>query len=182
MSTPENKKSELQTMEELNNPLMSVAPQNSVGEGGALEIAKETDAFPVNNEEEKAKWEKEIDLLHRAYEFHLDFALKAVGFFYAILGGILSIYFSGSGKISRDVVIVLLGLPILMSIILGGLFLYGGWVWHDRMRLIREKAKKNNIEIWLKVELVSNALWIFGSLFFIVCGFLIWLITRLDLK
>ncbi len=136
----------------------------------------------MNNEEEKAKWEKEIDRLYRAYESHLDLGLKAVGFFYAILGGILSIYFSGSGRISRDVVIVLLGLPILMSIILGSIFLYGDWLWRSEVAFIREKAEEFKVRIWLKVELLSYALRIFGLLFFIVGAFLIWLITRLDLK
>ena len=188
MTTPEDNESKLQTMEPNNTQTFGVL-QDSVGEATSLESMNNTDVLQmnneeekVNNEEEKAKWEKIVDVLHRSYEFHLDFALKAVGFFYAILGGILSIYFSGSGRISREVVIVLLGLPILMSIILGSIFLYGGWLWNSEVTSIRKGAEEFKIKIWLKVELLGYALRIFGSLFFIVFFFLIWLITRLDLK
>ncbi|HEX8564080.1 MAG TPA: hypothetical protein VF648_00330 [Pyrinomonadaceae bacterium] len=182
MSTPKDNESKLQT-EELNNPPNLGVQQDSFGEATSLESIKNTNDSQVNTKEEKAKWEKEIDRFYRAYEFHLEFVLKAVGFFYAILGGILSISFIGNGKMSKEIVIVLLGFPILMGIILGSIFLYGDWVWRKDIKFIRKKVEEFGIiEIWLKVEILSYALRIFGPLFFIVGIFLFWLITRLDLK
>ncbi len=73
MSIPEDKKSKLQTKEP-NNPLPLGVLQASIDEATSLERVKNTDAARVNNKQEKAKWEKEIDQLYRSYEFHLDFA------------------------------------------------------------------------------------------------------------
>lgn len=84
-------------------------------------IASEKETHKTPTPEDIARWTKEFDRLNRSLEFHTDYGLKAVAFFYAVLGGILSVFF-GKDLEFRSASIVLLGVPIIMSWILGYYF------------------------------------------------------------
>jgi hypothetical protein len=80
--------------------------------------------------DDNSKWEEyklHIDL----YKFYMDIALKANLFFYAISGGILT-YCLGKYKDVNLIKYSLL-LPILMSIVFGGIFIYGARTWYRVM-------------------------------------------------
>jgi hypothetical protein len=136
---------------------------------------------PVLTQEEKAELEKEYERYTHAHEFYFTLSLQAVAFFYAIVGGILSIYFGGSGKVNRDVIRILLGVPILMSVILGVAFVYGGFLWRDVTKYIHGIAGMLKIIRVTNVELLTYLLWGFGLLFLGVGGALFWLMRGLGL-
>jgi hypothetical protein len=124
------------------------------------------------DQQEKAKWNKEFDRLNRSLEFHTDFALKTVAFFYGAVGGVLSI-FLGKGGGSRSASIVLLGVPIIMSWILGYYFFYGALIWDKDADYMRRLAARLGFEELTKIELLSEILRVFGGLFFVTGAFLI---------
>jgi hypothetical protein len=124
--------------------------------------------------EEKLKWELEKYL--KLYEFYFDIALKAVGLFAAIVGTILSIYFGKDAD--PNVKRFLLQAPLIVSMVLGGIFIVGGmWWW-------RVSAKEKWIARHLKmvqlpeIAVLTYLLWVFGILFFAVAYGLSWLMSR----
>lgn len=140
-------------------------------------------------EKEKArieyKW-KEYNLHIDLYKFYLALALRASGFFYLILGGVLTIYFSKDGKQKDNAVTLFLLLPIAMSVILGIIFIHGGRLWKKvtkRIDLIRD-----DLELYVGVKkapdvrLLYQILWVFGISFFGVGISLVVLMIHLLLK
>ncbi len=87
----------------------------------------------------KLRWEYEQFLAK--FMFFLDLGWKAVGLFYAILGGILAIYFAKESS-NKDVVKFLLYAPLIMSIILSFIFSASGFVWVNRIPKVDEIVKK----------------------------------------
>jgi hypothetical protein len=129
--------------------------------------------------------EEEYSRLNKSYEFHLDFSLKVVAFFYAALGAVLSIYFAGLDKINdayklrlNDVLIVLLVIPIVMSAILGRYFWFGGNLWKVQTDYMFALADRLHIPRKLQVKILSELLRIFGVLFFFTTLALILLLWR----
>ncbi|HEV7396948.1 MAG TPA: hypothetical protein VGN86_10595 [Pyrinomonadaceae bacterium] len=173
---PHNKEPELEIEEPEHRPTDADILEGPVGEKIDLEKANLLHTHRISAAEATPKWEREIDRIYRSYEFHLDFGLKAVGFYYAILGGILSIYFSGSGS-NRQVLLVLLGLPIVLGFFLAGFFIYGGCLWRGEAKYMHRIAGKLRLPKIRKVEILSYLLWLFGGLFGVVAVFLIWLTT-----
>lgn len=134
-------------------------------------LAEEKKRGENASEQEKAKWNKEFDRLNRSLEFHTDFGLKAVAFFYAAVGGVLSI-FLGKGAESRSASLVLLGVPIILSWILGFYFFYGALIWDKDANYMRRLAVRLGFEELTKIELLSELLRVFGGVFFITGAFL----------
>jgi uncharacterized RDD family membrane protein YckC len=134
-------------------------------------------------DQEKARWNKEFDRLNRSLEFHTDFGLKVVVFFYGTVGVVLSIFF-GKGGESRGASLVLLGIPIIISWILCYYFFYGALIWDKDADYMRRLAARLGFEELTKIELLSKILRAFGGLFFItgifLIGLLIWFLTRVD--
>jgi len=104
--------------------------------------------------------------------------LKAVGLFYAILGGILSIYFAKDSK-NEDVVKFLLVAPLIMSIILGLAFLIGGYLWQGATPRAKDIADKLKMTTAPNFNLLTWLLYVFGLTFLATGAGLIWLIYRL---
>ena len=76
--------------------------------------------------------DKQVDLLWKQFElnvdlykFYLDMAIKINVFYYAITGGILSYYFQHS---TNGIAKYALLLPVLFSLGLGGMFVYGSFL------------------------------------------------------
>lgn len=65
---------------------------------------------------------KQYNMLVDLYKFYLEITLKANLFFYVITGGILTFYFSHMGT---PLISLSLVLPIILSLGLAGIFLYG---------------------------------------------------------
>lgn len=82
----------------------------TINEFASLEQSGTSKVVPSLTEERREILHKEYQGHIRSYEFYLEYGLKAVAVFYAVIGGILSIYFSGSKQVDRSVVKVLLGL------------------------------------------------------------------------
>jgi hypothetical protein len=133
--------------------------------------------------------EKEYDRHIHFYEFYLEYGLKAVAVYYAVVGGILSI----NGKMDSAVLRVLLFLSIVMSAALGSTFLWGAWKWgamvkHINMLAVELKIPKpdtdhpdTNIDL-LKppdARLLTYLLLLFGVLFIVTAGVLIRLRVKL---
>lgn len=135
-------------------------------------LAEEKAKGEVAGDPEKVRWNKEFDRLNRSLEFHTDFGLKAVAFFYAAVGGVLSI-FLGKGGGSKGASMVLLGVPIIMSLILGFYFFYGALIWDRDASYMRRLAARLGFEELTKVEILSQLLRVFGGLFFLTGSFLI---------
>jgi hypothetical protein len=86
-----------------------------------------------------SKWEEyklHIDL----YKFYMDIALKANLFFYVLAGGILT-YCLGKYKEVNLIKYSLL-LPMLMSLVFGGIFIYGARTWHRVMERMVGSTEK----------------------------------------
>ena len=88
--------------------------------------------------------------------FFLDLGVKGVGIFYAILGGILSIYFARNTEKHGDVISFFLLVPLIISLSLGIVFFIGAIAW-------RKAAVKLNM---ISTEL---GLGVIPTLFFITC-------------
>jgi len=80
--------------------------------------------------------------LHKSY---LDFAVKLNLFHYAITGAILSFHFS---KESPEISILALMLPITLSILLGGFFLYSVMLAINLRKNIKLRAEKLNLHAY----------------------------------
>ena len=124
---------------------------------------------------------EEFTRLNSSFEFYLDFGLKAVAFFYAGVGGVLSIYF-GVGTGFHSAIIVLLGIPILMSLVLGYYFFQGAHLWRKHTVYMSQLAGKLHIECQPDVEYLGKLLRAFGSLFFITSIALLLLLGRVLIK
>jgi hypothetical protein len=110
----------------------------------------------------------EFARLNKSYEFHIDFALKVVAFFYAAVGGVLSVYFGVNEKMNYAVV-VLLGIPIIMSCVLGKYFYLGATLWEGQAVYLLRLAKKLFITRPPQVMILGPLFRIFGGLFYATC-------------
>lgn len=107
---------------------------------------------------------REYNLHIELYKFHMDMALKANLFFYAITGGILTYVFQKPEL--RNV----LFLPVLMGLTLCGGFIYAGFLSRKRRRQIFVLAKELALESAPDVNLLQFLLWAFAFLFFVVAA------------
>lgn len=165
-------------------PVTSSPPGNPSGEDTRIEKSSKNDVTSSSPEEkalpgferDRLQWEFEKFLAN--FTFFLDLALKAVGLFYAILGGILSIYFAKDSK-NEDVVKFLLFAPLFMSIILGLAFLIGGFLWQGATPKANDIANKLGMTTAPNFKLLTWLLYVFGLTFLATGAGLIWLIYRL---
>lgn len=120
------------------------------------------------NEVEKTKMENAYLQHKEDYKFYLGFGLQVIGVFYAVLGGILSIYFSNNPNPDKGLIKLFLLLPIFISIILGFLCIFGAIIWTRATAIIYKIAKICEIVIVHKFDILSWLLYIFGGLFIVV--------------
>jgi hypothetical protein len=164
----------VQWMKSLSRRILYSVRSESSGTSQTV-LVEEVFKGKVATEQEKACWNKEFDRLNRSLEFHTDFGLKAVAFFYVSVGGVLSIFF-GKGRGSSDVSFVLLGVPIILSWILGFYFFKGALIWDADAAYMRRLSARLGFEELTKIELLSELLRVFAVLFFITSAFLITLL------
>lgn len=111
-------------------------------------------------------WKSEFARLNRSYEYHLSFGLQAVAFFYAAVGGVLSLYFGGSGR-SKLAITVLLFIPVCMSWILGYYLLRGACLQRADAKYMVKVADHLPMKRPPQVQLLSSLLYCFSALFFL---------------
>ncbi|HEX7997702.1 MAG TPA: hypothetical protein VF528_04880 [Pyrinomonadaceae bacterium] len=137
--------------------------------------------------EDRTNLEKEYDRHIHFYEFYLEYGLKSVAVYYAVVGGILSIYYAAGGQINKAVIGVLLFLSLLMSLALGVTFIWGRMKWQKMEKHINELAEQLKIikhpDVNLlkppDIKLLTFLLLLFGVLYFVTAAALGWLIRQL---
>ncbi len=117
------------------------------------------------SEEEKVKLEEQYARHMDDYRFYLDFGLKANGVFYAVLGTTLSLYFSNNPNLDKGLVIFFLLVPIIVSMVLGGVCLVGAYLWGRVSKNFYTIAEVIEIVIVHQVGILTWLLCIFGGLF-----------------
>jgi len=181
MNSSENQKAEIATTE--------AKPENLVGSNQTLaakinKLMKLTKIDPerltINiTEEEKVKLRDQYAQHLDAYKFYLDFGLKVNGVFYAVVGTTLSLYFSNNANLDRGLVIFFLLVPIIVSLILGGVCLVGAYFWGGVSKNFYTIAEVIEIVIVHKVGILTCLLYIFGVLFLGIGVALIFLMAYL---
>jgi hypothetical protein len=165
----------IKEVEETFNPIV-----NSTGEQTGVVLSGGNDFTPDNvlSDTERAKLQWEFEKFLANFTFFLDLGLKAVGLFYAVLGGILSIYFV-KDAVNKDVVKFLLYAPLIMSIILGLTFFIGGKLWEGAIPKAKSIANRLGMTTTPDFRLLTWLLYVFGLTFLLTTLGLGWLIFRL---
>jgi len=108
---------------------------------------------------------------YERYNAYMDIAFKANVFFYVVTGSILGFYLTNSDK---PYVKIALLLPMLLGIVLGGIFLYGSHLWWKARKDIEDLENAliatNLIIPPPDLHLLFWLLLIFGSIFFAVAA------------
>jgi hypothetical protein len=123
----------------------------------------------INPPSDYATKKKDYERYIKFYKYYFNLALKANGFFYAIIGGILSIILikevpPANAKITAYCIMI----AVFMSFAFGGLFIYGSILWNRmkwRMNVVRSEL---NIEKNVDVHFLTIALGLFGAIFVVV--------------
>lgn len=128
---------------------------------------------------EKADFRWKFENHSKNFRFFIDQGLKAVGLFYAIVGGIISIYFSRDPGKNTEVLKILLGVPFVLSLVLGVTFVAGAELWRRATKKIIPTARVSTMTNVLNFGLLNWLAWVFGVLFLVTGGALFWLISKL---
>lgn len=156
-----------------------IGGEATIVKSGDTTVSSSSSEDNVIEDSERAMFQWEYEQFLAKFMFFLDLGWKAVGLFYAVLGGILAIYFTKDLK-EPDVVKFLLYAPFYMCIILSLIFFGCGILWWGLISKVDDIVNKN-----LKMTTTPNFR-ILTSLFFVftvALGFtawgLSWLIGRL---
>jgi hypothetical protein len=126
---------------------------------------------PSELSKEELKWELEQHL--SLFKDYSDLAVKAVGIFAAVVGGILSISFTlGSNP---DVKRLLLQAAYVMSLIMGGISIVCGFLWFRVSNEARWIGKQLKMVKFPDIIYLSYLLWVFAVLFFVAAAGVDWL-------
>lgn len=182
MTSPEDPKSKHKTQESIGS---SPSEAGAIHERGSLAQPEHTVISSINSDADswtdadKADFKWKFEKHSENFRFFIEQGLKAVGLFYAIVGGILSIYFAKEPDKNDEVLKVLLWAPFVISLVLGFTFIVGGILWRNATNEIIPPADRPRTTNVLNFGLLTWLAWIFGLLFFAIGGALVWLIYRL---
>jgi hypothetical protein len=136
-----------------------------------MRVAKKKD-------EERVKLQWQYEQFYAQFMFLLDLGWKAVGLFYAVLGGILIVSFAKDPS-DKHVIKFLLYAPYCMSITLSAIFLFCGVLWLFRIRKFNTKVASLYMTT-LNFHFLNLLYFVFGGVLAgTTCG-LRWLIEQLD--
>ncbi len=178
-----NERAERNTKTE-ETPVTSLPIGNPIGEDTRIEKSGKNDVISSSPEDnalpdsERANLQWEIEKFLANFTFFLDLSWKALGLFFAILGGILAIYF-GKDSSNKDVIKFLLVAPLIMSIILSLIFFASGKLWMNLIPKIDDIAKKLEMTTTPNFRLLTSLFYVFGLTLIATAAGLIWLIGRL---
>lgn len=120
------------------------------------------------------------EALWRQYELHVDLykhylkiAIDFNVFYYAITGAILSYYLTHS---EIDLIKYSLLLPLLMSVLFAGFFIYGARLMAETRDEIFSIRDKLEFETAPEVQVLAALLWIFSILMSVVAVAILYLI------
>jgi len=125
-----------------------------------------------------SKW-KEFEMRIEAYRYYINIALQVNVFFYVTTGAILGFYLNGTTEQSaNDHLELLLLLPILIAVVLGGIFTCAAMLQREAaniIKLIRSELNDGGLDIKEipDIPLLNPLLVIFGCIFFLVAALLI---------
>jgi hypothetical protein len=129
----------------------------------------------IEDEDINPEWE--INEHSRNYRFFFDFALKAIGLYFAIIYGMLSIIGRDPSP-NREVLKFLFAFSFGMSVILFCSFTIGGWLWRRATKKIKPIAKKK-MKYAPDFALLYWLLWLYGTAILAVGIALLILLNRL---
>lgn len=115
---------------------------------------------------------RQYNLYTELYKYYFDIALKANGFFYLITGGILTYFLT---HIDEPYIRLSLLLPIILSVGLGGIFIYGAILIIEIRRDIYNISKELRLATAPEFWVLNASLIVFGAIFFIIAIALSWL-------
>ena len=131
------------------------------------------------SEAESADLKWEVGVHMENFRFFLDLGLKAVVLFYAIAGGILSVYFAKNTEKNNEVLKILLWIPFIVSMILGTGFFVGAGLMKKATRDLTHLCRKAQMKKIPDFPLLTWLFVVFGALFFVTGAALVWLYYRL---
>lgn len=120
---------------------------------------------------EELKWEIEQHL--SLFKDYSDLAVKAVGIFAAVVGGILSISFTLGAN--ADVKRLLLQAAYIMSLIMGSIYVVCGFLWFRVSNEVKWIGRRLKMVKLPDIIYLSYLLWLFGVLFFVAASGVDWL-------
>ncbi|HLM01774.1 MAG TPA: hypothetical protein VK400_12020 [Pyrinomonadaceae bacterium] len=130
MSSSEKKDTQPTRVQE-NLDVSNQTNASSEAENGKSDEAKSNFSLSENKDirdKKRIKLQWKYEQFYAQFMFLLDLGWKAVGLFYAILGGILVLSFAKESS-AKDVIKFLLYAPLFMSIILSVIFFFCGVLW-----------------------------------------------------
>lgn len=125
-----------------------------------------------------SKW-KELEMRIDAYRYYINIALQVNVFFYVTTGAVLGFYLNGPEKPSANHHLgLLLLLPILIGVVLGGIFICAAILQRyaaNIIKVIRGDLNRGGLDIKEipDIPLLAPLLVIFGCIFFLVAGLLV---------
>ena len=126
---------------------------------------------PSTNE---LKW-RQYALLVDLYKFYLEIFLKFNIFFYAVTGGILSVYIA---KLEQPAMRFALLLPIVMAIFFACIFLYGAARIHVSEREVAEITHQLSLNSYPAIHVLAIVLTLGAVLLFLIAAGLLALVLR----
>ncbi len=119
---------------------------------------------------------RQYNLYTDLYKYYFDIALKANGFFYLVTGGILTYFLTHTNE---PYIRLSLLLPIILSIGLGVIFIYGSRLVPEIRDDIFAKSEELALKTAPEFRVLNLSLLIFGAIFFVVAISLIVLMRTL---
>ena len=108
---------------------------------------------------------KQYELLVELYKFYMKLTIKINLFYYGITGAILSFYFTHP---NTPVVVYAIGLPILMSVVLAGIFFYGACLMPVLRKDLFALRDRLGLDTAPDLGVLTIVLSAFGGLFVVV--------------
>ncbi|MDQ3799618.1 MAG: hypothetical protein M3384_09220 [Acidobacteriota bacterium] len=118
------------------------------------------------DKEKSRKLEWEMDKHLSLFKDYFDYAIKIVGIFAAIVGGILTIAYSTQISLEPEAKKILLTAIVVMSYIMGGIFMLGAVLWYLVVTEMKWIARQIEMIKLPAVGYLSLLLVIFSFLFF----------------
>lgn len=148
------------------------------GENTAVSSSSAGTLGTVITGDERAQLQWEYEQFLAKLMFFLDLGWKAVGLFYAVLGGILAIYFTKDLK-EPAVVKFLLYAPLIISISLSLIFFGCGILWWRLISKVEDIVEALKMTTTPNFRILTSLFWVFAVALGFTAWALSWLIGRL---
>ncbi|HEX5708053.1 MAG TPA: hypothetical protein VFX96_12200 [Pyrinomonadaceae bacterium] len=166
---------------------MSDETPHTVGEGGGGKLAESrsllerlTGAVYVNRDVDASLSMDEYVMHIELYRHYLDVTLKAIVFFYAIAGTLLTLVFSrdkfegvvaqgGSPELQASMMKLFVVTPLIISGLLAGSFILGSFLWGRLTHVLNRKLERSRLlAVPPFTHVLTVVLFCFGVIFLFV--------------